>query len=241
MGGIDRRALLRRVALVAAGAGAGAFAFAELAVGTNGGTPSGHWQQPTVIRQVRTGDNLIALTFDDGPRPKWTPMVLDTLDRYRVPATFFLVGKRVREHGDILSGRLGRHEVGNHTWAHLDLRQRNADQAYADLHRTHEAIVDVTGRTPTLMRPPYGHFGESAALAVNRLGYRVILWSLELTRPRSIVERSEPGSIVLAHDVGGQDRLVALRGLPDLIVGLRARGFRFVTVSDLLAGASTLA
>lgn len=239
MGGSDRRTLLRRAALLAAGAGAGAVAFAELAGAT---VPSGQRLtgagEPTVIRRVHTGDNLIALTFDDGPRPQWTPMVLDTLDRYRVPATFFVVGRRVRKYGHLLSGRMARHEIGNHTWNHLDLTRRNANQAYDDLYRAHQAIMDVTGRTPTLMRPPYGHFGASAALAAGQLGYRVILWSLEISESRANVG---PGTIVLAHDVGGPERLAALRGLPETITELRAGGFEFVTVSELLAVASTLA
>jgi peptidoglycan/xylan/chitin deacetylase (PgdA/CDA1 family) len=264
--GSDRRTLLRRAALVATGAGAGAVAFAELADVTDRKLPlrpgpasatvpssqrlTGAGQL-LVTWQVHTDRKLVALTFDDGPRPEWTTMVLDTLQKYGVPATFFMVGRRVRKYAHVLSGRMARHEIGNHTWNHVDLTRRDADQAYDDLYRAHEAIVDVTGRVPALFRPPYGHLGGSAALAATRLDYRAVLWSLQMMESqfpgdpaghaRRIVERTEPGAILLAHDIGAQDRLVALRGLPDMINGLRSRGYEFVTVSALLAETSNLA
>jgi peptidoglycan-N-acetylglucosamine deacetylase len=263
--GTDRRALLRRAALVATGAGAGAVGFAELAEVTDrklplrpgpaGATVPSSQRLPgagqlLLTWEVQTERKLVALTFDDGPRPEWTTMVLDTLQKYGAPATFFMVGRRVRKYSHVLSGRMGRHEIGNHTWDHVDLTRRDADQAYDDLYRAHEAIVDVTGRVPTLFRPPYGHLGGSAALAATRLDYRAVLWSVQMMESqfpgdpvghaRRIVERTEPGTILLAHDIGAADRLVALRGLPDMIDGLRARGFEFVTVSALIAEASTV-
>jgi peptidoglycan-N-acetylglucosamine deacetylase len=264
--GADRRAVLRGAALAATGMGVGVVAFGELAdvtdrklplrPGPAGATVPSSQRLPgagqlLVTWQVHTDQKLVALTFDDGPRPEWTTMVLDTLNRYGVPATFFMVGRRVRKYSHVLSGRMARHEIGNHTWNHVDLTRRDQDQAYDDLYRAHEAIVEVTGRVPTLFRPPYGHLGGGAALAATRFDYRAVLWSVQMMESqfpgdpvghaRHIVERTEPGAILLAHDIGAQDRLVALRGLPDMIDGLRARGFEFVTVSALLAGTSSLA
>jgi peptidoglycan/xylan/chitin deacetylase (PgdA/CDA1 family) len=256
---IDRRALLRRSALFATGAGTGAVGFAELAdvvdrhlplrPGVAGATVASDQRftgsgELLVTWRVVTERRLVALTFDDGPRPEWTTMVLDTLARYDVAATFFMVGQRVREHHAVIEGRLDRHEVGNHTWAHIDMARRNPTQAYDDIHRSHEAILEVTGRAPRLFRPPYGHLGGSTALAANELAYRVVLWSVQMVESafpndpvghaRHIVGRTEPGTILLAHDVGPSNRLIALRGLPDMITQLRARGFEFVTVSELL-------
>lgn len=264
--GADRRALLRRAGLFAAGAGAGAVAFAELADVADrklplrpspaGATDSRRGPHPgrgqlLVTWAVETNEKLVALTFDDGPRPEWTTLVLDTLERYGVPATFFMVGRRVRKYAGVLRGRIDRHEIGNHTWDHLDLARRTPDEAYEDLRQAHETIVDVTGQMPRLVRPPYGHMGGGAALAAARLGYQMVFWSLQMVESqypgnpvghaRFIVERTEPGSILLAHDVGGADRLVALRGLPDMISGLRARGFKFVTVSQLMAQPASVA
>lgn len=262
-GGRTRRALIRRAALMATGAGVGAAAFAEAADvtdrrlpirgGAAGTTVASRHRHPgasqlLVTWCVRTEQKLVALTFDDGPRPDWTNMVLDTLHRLAAPATFFLVGRRVRKYAQVLDNRMDRHEVANHTWNHRDLARLDADEAYQELHRAHEAIADVTGRAPRLLRPPYGHLGGSTLLAASRLDYGVVLWSLQMLESlypndpaghaRHIVEQTEPGSILLAHDVGNRDRLVALNGLPDMITGLRGRGFEFVTVSELMVAAT---
>ncbi|GAB3944744.1 hypothetical protein GCM10027614_35390 [Micromonospora vulcania] len=114
------------------------------------------------------------------------PAVLDTLAQHRVPATFFLVGAQVRRHADVVRGRLGEHEVGNHSWKHRDLAQLDADEAYDDLSRSHDAIAEVTGRVPRLLRPPYGHLGGAVLHAAARLNYRLVLWSLQMA------ERSFP-------------------------------------------------
>ena len=197
---------------------------------------------------VRTSEPLVALTFDDGPLPQWTPMVLDTLDRYAVPATFFLVGARTRQHAALLRGRLDRHEVGNHSWAHHDLARLDAHGAYDDLRRTHDTIAEVTGRAPRLFRPPWGHLGGAVLHAAARLDYRLVLWTLQMVEgefpndpaghARRIVADVQPGTILLGHDAGMERRLVALRGLPDMITGLRARGYTFVTVSHLFGRAT---
>jgi peptidoglycan/xylan/chitin deacetylase (PgdA/CDA1 family) len=254
-----RRTVLRRAALVATGAGVGAVAFAELANvtdrklpirgGAAGATVASRHRHPgsgqiLVTWAVETDRKLVALTFDDGPRPEWTTMVLDTLERYGAPATFFAVGRRVRKYAPVLRGRMARHEMGSHTWNHDDMARMDADEAYADLHCAHDAIEEVTGQEPKLLRPPYGHLGGGTMLAAAKLDYQVALWSLQMLESdfpndpaghaAHIVGEVEPGSILLAHDIGAADRLVALRGLPDMIEGLRARGFEFVTVSELM-------
>jgi peptidoglycan/xylan/chitin deacetylase (PgdA/CDA1 family) len=258
-GGATRRELLQRAAWTATGAGVGAVVFAELADvtdrhlpirgGAAGATVASRSRHPgkgqlTVTWAVETDHKLVALTFDDGPRPEWTTMVLDTLRRYGTPATFFTVGRRVRKYAPVLRGRMARHEVANHTWDHRDLARVDAEEAHDDLARAHDAIEQVTGQEPRLLRPPYGHLGGSTVLAASKLNYRVVLWSLQMVESafpndpvghaRHIVGRAEPGAILLAHDIGASDRLVALCGLPDMIEGLRARGFEFVTVSELI-------
>lgn len=203
--------------------------------------------QVTLTWYVSTDQKLVALTFDDGPRPKWTTLVLDTLDEYSVPATFFMIGRRVLEYPGVVDGRMGRHEVGNHTWDHKDLARRNASEAHDDLARAHDAIVGTLGVAPRLFRPPYGHLSGSAALAANDMGYEVVLWNEKMREAQytteqqieRVVSDTLPGTILLAHDVGKPDRLVSLRGLPAMISGLRERGFEFVTVSQLMAQTST--
>ncbi|MFI5916001.1 polysaccharide deacetylase family protein [Dactylosporangium sp. NPDC051541] len=199
----------------------------------------------TITYHVRTEASVVAFTFDDGPAPNWTPMVLDALDAWDVPATFFMVGRNLSQHAAVVRGRLDRHEIGNHTWSHADLATLDLNHAVEEINRSAETIHNVTGRTPTLLRPPYGHLGGSTILAADKLGYRLVLWSQQMREAQyeknpqaqvsDIVDSVRPGSIVLAHDVGDQRRLVALRHLGEMFSGLRARGYRFVTVSELLA------
>jgi peptidoglycan/xylan/chitin deacetylase (PgdA/CDA1 family) len=205
--------------------------------------------QLRVTWQGQSDGKLIALTFDDGPRPQWTTLVLDILDQYQIPATFFMVGRRLRKYASVVQGRLDRHEVGNHTWDHVDLARRTQDEAYRDLTGAHEAIVTATGRVPTLFRPPYGHFGGSAVLAADRLDYEMILWSLQMQEgsfphdpdghARHMAKLVTPNTILLAHDVDadGRDRRVAIDGLPLLFELLLGQGYQFVTVSQLLNSA----
>jgi peptidoglycan-N-acetylglucosamine deacetylase len=219
-------------------------------VGDRSGAGNG---QLRITWQVQTDAKLIALTFDDGPRPEWTNLVLDILERHETPATFFLVGRRVRKYAYVLRGKMDRHDVGNHTWDHLDLARRSQDEAYGELKQAHDAIVEITGKTPALFRPPYGHFGGSSVLAADRLGYEVVLWSLQMQESayigdpeghaHHIVSRVVPGTILLAHDIeaaGGHDRKVAIDGLPTMITTLRGQGYEFVTVTELMRRTTAL-
>ena len=197
---------------------------------------------------VETSRPLVALTFDDGPAPAYTLRFLDVLAEMGVPATFFMVGRNVRDHGGLVEDRLDGHEVGNHSWEHRDLATMDLAQVQKDLRRTHAVIQERLGRTPTLVRPPFGHFGGSTVLAANSLGYDLVLWDRQMHERRfphdpagqaaDIVDTARPGSIILAHDAGDKRRLVALGALKGIITGLRARGFDFVTVSDLIADAA---
>jgi peptidoglycan/xylan/chitin deacetylase (PgdA/CDA1 family) len=201
----------------------------------------------TVRYRVPTSEPLVAFTFDDGPAPRWTPMVLDLLAAAGVPATFFLVGSNLERNADLLKGRLGPHEVGNHSWSHPDLATLDLHQVTQQLTRTHEAIRQYTGRTPTLFRPPFGHLGGSTVLAADSMGYDLVLWSEAMhekrfagdpdAQARDIIDAVRPGSIVLAHDTGDERRLNTLRGLATMADGLRKRGFRMVTVSEMIAAA----
>ncbi|MDG9678231.1 polysaccharide deacetylase family protein [Micromonospora sp. DH14] len=256
--GWGRRDLLRRGLLVVGGVAVGAGTSEAWWVGHRrlpiaGGPASatlGNGQQDVgsgaleVVWSAPTNQRLVALTFDDGPAPQWTPMVLDTLAEHRVPATFFMVGAQVHRYADVVRDRLGGHEVGNHSWQHRDLAELDADEAYDDLRRSHDVIAELTGTPPVLLRPPYGHLGGAVLHAAARLDYRLVLWSLQMVErefpddpaghARRIVAGVRPGTIVLGHDVGARRRLVALRGLADMINGLRSRGYTFVTVSALL-------
>jgi peptidoglycan-N-acetylglucosamine deacetylase len=199
------------------------------------------------VWHVPTDQPWVALTFDDGPEPQWTPQVLDVLDSERAVATFFVVGERLREHAELVRGRYDRHEVGNHTWSHVDLAERDERAVRDQLERCHRAIREITGREATLLRPPWGHTGGSTLTVADEFGYDLIMWSQVMPEaqhrhdPAGLVQDvtnvAAPGSILLAHDVGDPRRLVTLDNLALLIRSLRAKGLELVTVSRLRAAA----
>jgi peptidoglycan/xylan/chitin deacetylase (PgdA/CDA1 family) len=197
----------------------------------------------SVIWSGPTGNRRVALTFDDGPMPDWTPRVLATLARHDVPATFFLKGINVRLHGAIHHDSVGTHELGNHTWSHPDLARLDYHKCTDQLARTSSIIEQVYGTRPTLFRPPYGHLAGSSLLAAAEQRLTTVLWNAQMNEKRfednpagivaSVREPARAGSIILAHDTGPSNRLVTIDNLDAIITGLKADGFAFTTVSEL--------
>jgi len=197
----------------------------------------------TVVWSGRTDTRRVALTFDDGPMPDWTPRVLQTLARHGVAATFFLKGINVQRHGAIHRDSVGIHELGNHTWDHPDLARLGHAECRDQLERTSDIIERVYGRRPTLFRPPYGHLAGSSMLAAAEHELTTVLWSAQMDEVRfqdapadivgAALKAARPGSIILAHDTGEDIRLVTIDHLDAIISGLRADGYAFTTVSEL--------
>jgi peptidoglycan/xylan/chitin deacetylase (PgdA/CDA1 family) len=204
----------------------------------------------------------VALTFDDGPNPPYTERILDVLHRERVRATFFLVGRAVVAYPDTVR-RIVRegHAVGNHTWDHGHLIVESAATVRAELVRTSDAIERVAHVRTTLMRPPYGGRDFSVVAAAHALGYRVVMWSVPLPKDweqpgdativRRVVDNVADGSIIVLHDgnrglLCGRDARIAasacdrgqeVAATREIIDTLRARGYRFVTIPQLVADA----
>jgi peptidoglycan/xylan/chitin deacetylase (PgdA/CDA1 family) len=189
----------------------------------------------------------IALTFDDGPDPRFTPQVLDVLARHRVNATFFFVGARARAHPAIVARALAEgHAVGSHGDVHRDARTTRLPALARDFRRGRRAIEEIAGRRVTLFRPPNGHVSVRAALAFRFAGLRPWLWSVdpEDWRPDAnatgIVASAadvDPGDVVLLHDALARptdpracDRSATVAALDGLITQLRDRGFEFVVL-----------
>ena len=259
MRGLSRRTFLRGAALTLAGGATGAVGAVQVPrwcgwdqPPISGGYASADDNQNviskpavTVHYHVDTTDRVVALTFDDGPAPQWTPMFLDALEAAGVPGTFFMVGQQVERHWRLVHNRLAGHEVGNHSWAHRDLATMDYAAVRADLSRTAATIADRLGHPPKYFRPPYGHVGGSTLLAADSLGYDVMLWNCAMhelqfhddpsAQADDLVRTVRPGSIILAHDSGDNRRLVGLHSLPAMVAGLKAKGYRFTTLSGLLA------
>ncbi|MFL6240159.1 MAG: polysaccharide deacetylase family protein [Actinomycetes bacterium] len=195
-----------------------------------------------VVYRTAPAESLIALTFDDGPTATWTPQVLDLLARHQARATFFVVGERLAAAPQLAQAavRAG-HQIGTHTWAHSNLKTHSERFIGDSLRRTHQLIADVTGRAPTSLRPPWGQIDAVGLLVCAELQYDVILWSEHVTGSNAFADaatttrEARPGSIVLAHDGGPEPNRNLMRALDQLLASLRAKGYRFVTVSELLA------
>jgi peptidoglycan/xylan/chitin deacetylase (PgdA/CDA1 family) len=188
-----------------------------------------------------TTAEVVALTFDDGPDPRYTPEVLRILDDHDAVATFFLQGNHTADHPDLAAEITDRHAVGNHTYSHADLGTATADHARRELLRAHDVLTDVTGVEPTLFRPPYGRFSGAVGMAAARMGYDIALWSDHINSRDSVrhnVDRLSdsvvPGDIILAHDGGRLPNRTVIDALPALLDMLAERGLRLVTVADLL-------
>jgi peptidoglycan/xylan/chitin deacetylase (PgdA/CDA1 family) len=193
-----------------------------------------------LVRGPASG-NAVCLTFDDGPHPEHTPRVLDVLKQARVPATFFLIGERAERHPDLVRRIAAEgHVLGHHTFTHGDPSRTSARQVREEVRRTGEVLVSLTGREPTLFRPPLGKVTAAKLFGLWRDGQTVVLWSVD---PKDSARRSEEevrdwfdrhplqgGDIVLLHD----DRPHAAAILPGLIERTRKRGLTFATPPDWL-------
>lgn len=182
----------------------------------------------------------IALTFDDGPHPGYTERLLHILRDYHVPATFFLVGQMAEQHPSLVRAEAeAGHSIANHTYHHLSLPKIPEDAAATEIKACGEVLRSITGKAPRLFRPPGGEYNDATAEATEALGYRMILWTDDpgdYTSPgtdvitRRTLERASNGGIILLHD--GIEQTIQV--LPEIIQTLKARGFQFVTVDEML-------
>ncbi|MCE9609005.1 MAG: polysaccharide deacetylase family protein [Chthoniobacter sp.] len=184
----------------------------------------------------------VALTFDDGPHGANTPRLLEMLKQRKIHATFFMVGQCVAEFPDIVKKIVAEgHEVANHSWSHPQLSGMSESGVREQLQKTHDAIIAACGVTPKIMRPPYGAFtARQRAWANGEWGYKCALWDVDPLDwkvrnaehvKNEILKATVPGSIILSHDI----HKTTVDAMPETIDGLLAKGFKFVTVSELLA------
>lgn len=198
---------------------------------------------PRIVWRVETWAPLAALSFDDGPDPVHTPQVLDILDRHHARATFFLIGENARRHPELVARIRARgHEVGNHTdtthpTALMSMRRFSGSVLRA------EAALGLAEGDPRLFRPGSGWIRPAQLDLVIRRGYTCVLGSAYGYDPQrppaayirwAVARNLRPGAIVVLHDAGG-DRANTVAALPGILEAGRAKGLRFVTVSDLLA------
>src|SRR6266436_5992345 len=191
---------------------------------------------------VHVDGPYVAMTFDDGPSAKLTPKLLDLLAAHHIKATFFLIGQNVDKKHDIVAREVREgHEVANHSWSHPNLGKMSDNGVRSQLRRTDDAIRKAIGNSPTLMRPPYGSISVRQKKWINQeFGYKIVLWDvdpLDWRRPgpsvvcNRIIKMARAGSIILAHDIHPG----TIEAMPCVLNQLEAKGFKFVTVSELIA------
>ncbi|NQX66587.1 polysaccharide deacetylase family protein [Paenibacillus alba] len=196
-----------------------------------------------IVWEIRTDEKVLALTFDDGPHPAYTDQILELLKQYEAKATFFVVGNKIKLYPDVLSRTLSEgHEIANHTYSHAYLSQKN--DIKKELKDTEALIYATTGQRSQLFRPPGGFYNERLVHIVRDEGYKMIMWSWQLDTKdwdtpgvNKIVDRvlknANNGNIVLFHDyIEGPTQTIA--ALKIILPELKNRGYRLVTVSELL-------
>ncbi|HAR63883.1 MAG: hypothetical protein DKM50_11345 [Candidatus Margulisiibacteriota bacterium] len=163
-----------------------------------------------VARHGNTQGKKVSLTFDDGPDPVTTPLILDILKKHNIKATFFMIGEKVKRYPEIAAMvvREG-HGVGNHTYHHINLNKASEDKIINEIEWTQKSIKNATGVTPTLFRPPFGYYDDNALRALNKEKMKIILWSidpLDYIQKRNtkiiseVTDKLKKGSIILFHD-----------------------------------------
>lgn len=205
---------------------------------------------PLLYHRGQGAGEQVAITFDDGPDPEWTPQILDILKSQGVQAAFFVTGINAARYPDLIKRIIAEgHELGNHTYSHMDIAGMPAAMVRLELNATQRIIEGITGQSTILFRPPYnadrqpGSFEEFEPLLIaNELGYVTVSQSIDsedwnATGPELILqrirERRNEGNVILLHDAGG-DRSATVTILPALIDYLCRRGDRLVGLHRLI-------
>ena len=184
----------------------------------------------------------IAMTFDDGPHVQNTPRLLDMLKERNIKATFFMVGENAAHYPQIVKRIIAEgHVIGNHSWTHPQLSKMTDAGVRDELQKTQDAIIAGCGIVPKLMRPPYGAFTQRQQRWCNgEYGYKIILWDVDPEDWKyrnaehvesEILKQTVAGSIILSHDI----HKTTVDAMPTTLDKLLAKGFKFVTVPELIA------
>ncbi len=206
----------------------------------------GLWWQEGIIRKGKS-KTKVAITFDDGPHPDFTPKILDVLKQKKVKATFFLTGGNAEKYPEVVK-RIKKegHDIGNHTYHHLNLSPKKLSTVKKEIILTEMVIKEITGEAPVYFRPPRGVYDQKVRRLLVDSGYSIILWTVTTQDWRlpgvdfilKQARKAKGGDIILMHDSGsltkaeGADRMQTVKALPILIDELRERGLKPVKISE---------
>ncbi|MFC7394574.1 polysaccharide deacetylase family protein [Scopulibacillus cellulosilyticus] len=198
-----------------------------------------------IVWEVPTNEKVAAITFDDGPHPVYTPEILDILKKYHAKATFFLIGNRIEKYPYLVKREVKEgHELGNHTYTHVSLRQISYLKFLDEANRTEHLIEAYQRPQLKLFRPPGGGLNSDIIDIAKIENFEIILWSWDQD-PRDwatpgvdrianhILTHIRNGSIILLHDSGG-NRSQTVKALDKILPKLQHEGYHFITVTELL-------
>ena len=198
-----------------------------------------------MIYKAHTTQKVVALSFDDGPDQRFTPLILNILNKYDVKATFFLLGTRVQTYPNIARRIYNEgHVIGNHTYWHPQLTKTGVKNMIWEIEKNEKAILSITNVKTNLFRAPYGALNEQLVKQLEELGYRGAGWSVDSEDWKSlssakikqnILNNIHPGAIILMHSAGHwtQDLTGTVLALNELIPYLKEEGYTFVTIPEL--------
>ena len=185
----------------------------------------------------RLSDENVYLTFDDGPDENITPRLLNLLNKHEIKATFFVVGQKAERHPEtVLQIHQNDHVIGNHSYTHPHLIFKSKEVIEQEIKRTDKILLEITGKRPTLFRPPYGQFGLAVLSVLKSTNHRMVLWSASsqdykadasILRIETRIEKHvRPGKIVLMHDGHSQSPQM-LRALETILEKIKEQGLKF--------------
>ena len=188
-------------------------------------------------------EKYVALTFDDGPHPRYTEQILSILSRYGVKATFFMIGSNVSYYPEVAKAvHANGHEIGCHTYSHPHMKQLSQRALSEEIKKSEEIFSALSIPRPVIFRPPEGFRSEEQVKLVEEMGYRVVIWSLDPKDWKGtssaqmvsvMISQVQGGDVLLFHDyISGQNNTIA--AIEQLIPKLLESGYQFVTVSEMM-------
>jgi peptidoglycan-N-acetylglucosamine deacetylase len=197
-----------------------------------------------MINEIHTSQRIVAITFDDGPNPLYTPQILEIFSEAKAKATFFMIGEQMKKHPEVVKQVAEQgHEIGNHTFSHPMLSQLSIDDCLAEIEQSEKLAEELAGRKPAVFRPPYLDYNQDTVSILQQKGYPMIgalnLEALDWEQPgvEHILEKSRDvvkgGGILIFHD-GFGDRSQTIEAVRMLVSELTSQDYQLVTVSELL-------
>ena len=196
-----------------------------------------------IIWDIKTKEKVVALTFDDGPHPKYTEEILNLLEQYDAKGTFFIVGQHAEKYPEVILRMYeDGHELANHTYTHP--YTRSVAKIEEEIEQTNDVIFSITGFSPYLFRPVEGNYTDEIVEAVVEDGFKIVMWSWHQdtedwknpgvnTIVSKVLNGMRQGDVVLFHD-GGGNRQQTVQALEKILPELQKQGYKFITISEMI-------